>query len=102
MTALRILLELADDKSIETIEAQPHIRPAGSHEDARGRAQTQHRYSCPSTAIRRRNVVPSNPALTPIRLAAGQLDEQSRALARLLPCNRGLLHQFKRNECNAV
>src|SRR5580704_18649773 len=67
MTTLRILLELADDKCIEAIEAQPHIRPAGSHVNARGCAQAEHNYTSPRTAIRRRNVVPSNPALTPIR-----------------------------------
>jgi len=42
MTALRILHELAGGKSIQTIECEPHIRCASSHEDARGRAQAQH------------------------------------------------------------
>src|SRR5208337_1938718 len=32
--------------------------------------------------------------------AAGQFDKQSRALARLRPCNRRRLHQFNRNECD--
>lgn len=67
MTALRILLELADDKSIEPIKAPPHICRAGSHENARGCAQAEHNYTSPSTAIRRRNVAPSNPVPTPIR-----------------------------------
>ncbi len=67
MTALRILLELAHDKSIETIKAAPHICLAGCHVDTRGCAQTQHNYTSPRTAIRRRNVAPSNPLPTPIR-----------------------------------
>ena len=67
MTALRILLELPNDKSIEAIEAEPHVRRAGGHENARGRAQTEHRYTSPSATIKRRSVTASNPAHTPIR-----------------------------------
>ena len=43
MTTLGVLLQLADHKSIEAIEPEPHIGFAGSHENARGRAQAQHR-----------------------------------------------------------
>src|SRR5208337_1174030 len=36
MTALRILFELANDKSIKAIESQSHIGIPGCHKDARG------------------------------------------------------------------
>jgi hypothetical protein len=42
MSALRILLQLADHQGIEAVEAKPHICCAGSHENARGRAQAEH------------------------------------------------------------
>ena len=39
MAGSGILLELAHDKSIEAIKAQPHICRPGCHENARSRAQ---------------------------------------------------------------
>jgi hypothetical protein len=39
MAALWVLLQLAGNKSIEAIEAKPHVRFARSHENARGCAQ---------------------------------------------------------------
>src|SRR5271166_4025869 len=42
MATLRILSELANNQSIEAVEAQPHVCCAGSHENARRRAQPQH------------------------------------------------------------
>ena len=38
MAALRVLLQLADNKSIEAIKAETHIGCAGSDENARRRA----------------------------------------------------------------
>src|ERR1035438_10299612 len=43
MAALWVLLQLADNKSIEAIEAETHIGFAGSDENARRRAKTKHR-----------------------------------------------------------
>src|SRR5487761_2283735 len=67
MAALRVFLQLSDDKSIEPIESEPHVRHARGHENARGRAQAEHRYTSPSATIKRRSVTASNPAPTPIR-----------------------------------
>jgi hypothetical protein len=38
MTTLGVLLQLADHKSIEAIEPEPHIGFAGCDKNARGRA----------------------------------------------------------------
>jgi hypothetical protein len=38
MAALRALLQLADNKSIETIKAEPHVGFSGSDKNPRGRA----------------------------------------------------------------
>src|ERR1039458_2909860 len=79
LTTLRVLLQLADHKSIEAIKAQTHVGFASSHENARGRAQAQHR----ATPVRaRRSAVSAWPrrnqqtlqcaARLPIQLAMGR------------------------------
>src|SRR5580698_1499835 len=79
MAALRVLLQRADNKSIEAIKAETHIGCAGSDENARGSAETKHRAtpvrarrSTVSTWPRQNQKILQCAARLPIRLAMGR------------------------------
>ena len=57
MPTLRVLLQLTGGKSIQAIEPEPHVRCASGHEDARGRAQTEHALYRLTQAVAKRHSV---------------------------------------------
>jgi len=70
MPTLRILFELANNQSIEAVEAQPHVCCAGSYENARRRAQPEHPATPAVTSGRansRLRALQSNAAVRPHR-----------------------------------
>src|SRR5664280_470612 len=113
MATLWILLQLADDKRIESVEPEPHVGRASGHIDARGCAQTQHRatpvrerQSAVSARPRRNRKIqkcaarlPTRPVMRRAALCASQTSRQTRPAPAATPlhCEAGAWAQEHRD-----